>query len=62
MSEYIIKETGYPGAIEQEIVQELVRCRDCEWWYSEVCDEYGHCRKHDFWTFGGWFCADGEER
>ena len=30
MSEYIIKETGYPEAIELEVVQELVRCRDCK--------------------------------
>ena len=41
---------------------EVVRCRNCECWYSEEDGEYGHCRKHDFWTFGGWFCADGEER
>lgn len=29
MSEYIVKETGFPGTIKQEIVQELVRCKDC---------------------------------
>ena len=43
MSEYIIKETGYPGAIEQEIVQELVRCRDCKWYKTMYC-------KMDRWT------------
>ena len=32
MSEYIIRETGYPGAIKKEIVQELVRCKDCKRW------------------------------
>ena len=31
MSEYIVRETGYPGTIKQEIVQELVRCRDCRY-------------------------------
>lgn len=43
MSEYIIKETGYPGAIEQEVVQELVRCRDCRWYKTMYC-------KMDRWT------------
>lgn len=32
MSEYIVRETGYPGTIKQEIVQELVRCKDCRYW------------------------------
>lgn len=43
MSEYIIKETGYPGAVKQEIVQELVRCRDCKWYKTMYC-------KMDRWT------------
>ena len=29
MAEYIVRETGYPGQIKQEIVGELVRCKDC---------------------------------
>ena len=40
----------------------VVRCRDCECWYPEEDDEYGHCRKHDFWSSKTWFCADGERR
>lgn len=32
MSEFIVRETGYPGTIKQEIVRELIRCKDCEWW------------------------------
>ncbi len=40
----------------------VVRCRNCECWYPEEDDEYGHCRKHDFWAPGNWFCADGERR
>ena len=32
MVEYIVRETGYPGTLKQEIVGELVRCRDCEWY------------------------------
>lgn len=40
----------------------VVRCRDCECWYPEEDNEYGHCRKHDFWSSETWFCADGERR
>lgn len=29
MSEYIVRETGYPGAVKQEVIGELVRCKDC---------------------------------
>ena len=31
MSEYIVRETGYPGTLKQEIVEELVRCKDCKY-------------------------------
>ena len=30
MAEYIVRETGYPGTLKQEIVGELVRCRGCK--------------------------------
>lgn len=40
----------------------VVRCRNCECWYPEEDDEYGHCRKHDFWTSESWYCADPERR
>lgn len=30
VNEFIVRETGYPGAIKQEVVGELVRCRDCK--------------------------------
>ena len=40
----------------------VVRCRDCKYWYPEEDDQYGHCRKHDFWTSESWYCADGERR
>ena len=47
MSEYIVRETGYPGMLTQEIVGELARCKDCRKWCI--------CHKGD-----DWFCADGE--
>lgn len=30
MAEYIVKEAAYPLATRQEIVGELVRCKDCK--------------------------------
>ena len=71
MSEYIVRESGYPGTIKQEIVQALVRCRDCRWYeiyqlkqdgsedrrYKPLyCVSLGYQQKPD------WFCADGEVR
>ena len=41
---------------------EVVRCLNCEYWYPEEDGEYGHCRKHDLWGSGTWYCADGERR
>lgn len=40
----------------------VVRCQNREHWYPEEDDEYGHCRRYDFWTFETWFCADGERK
>ena len=28
--EFIVRETGYPGATKQDVVGELVRCIDCK--------------------------------
>ena len=30
MAEYIVSETAYPLATRQEIVGELIRCKDCK--------------------------------
>lgn len=66
MSEYIIKETGYPGAIKKEIVRELVRCKDCQWWERDYQPRYHPderpCNMVGMGTSPEWFCADGERR
>lgn len=57
MSEYIVRETGYPGTLTQEIVGELVRCKDCKhkggfgcpWWKGEDIPN-------------DWYCANGEKK
>lgn len=63
MSEYIVRETGYPGTIKQEIVGELVRCKDCK--HSEEAllpDQELWCKVKDTFCTSNWFCADGEKR
>ena len=35
MNEYIVRVTGYPGRLEHEVVGELVRCKDCEFYEGE---------------------------
>lgn len=51
MSEYIVRETGYPGELKLEVVGELVRCKDCTYWdIPGYCvdfmtqDENGFCK------------------
>lgn len=48
MAEYIVKETGYLGRLQTEIVGELVRCEDCRWWERESISE-GHCLEIDLY-------------
>ena len=66
MSEYIVRETGFPGTIKQEIVQELVRCKDCRWWERDYQTRYHPderpCNRVGMGTPPEWFCADGERR
>ena len=55
MSEYIVRETGSPGRVTQEIVGELVRCEYCVhfgggcWckWYEHGTDVNGYCHHGD---------------
>ena len=62
MNEYIIRETGYPGTLTQEIVGELVRCKDCRW---HIDEEPGmvYCRVViGGWVHDDWFCKSGERK
>lgn len=69
--EYIVRETGYPGTLKQETVQELVRCKDCRWYEIYQLKKDGtddrrykpsYCTllRHNFTP--DWFCADGERK
>lgn len=50
MAEYIVKEAAYPLATRQEVVCELIRCKDCNHWSREsICDGFcsEDCMRHD---------------
>ena len=65
--EYIIRETSLPLATKQEVVGEIVRCKDCKWYKPsfmwngkevKICcvEEHQPLRNEDF------FCAYGERK
>lgn len=62
MSEYIVREEGYPGAIKQEIVQELVRCKDCRWHEREQPGMVYCPNTVGNWVEDDWYCKGGERR
>lgn len=60
MAEFIVRETGYPGAVKQEVVGELVRCKDCKWFYGEWFNGGNWCVRYlkafapnDFCSYAG---------
>ena len=62
MSEYIVRETDYGLATKQEIVGELVRCKDCRWQGDdEHCPVCNCCGREEL-PNGEWYCADGERK
>ena len=65
MSEYIVRETGYPGTLKQEIVGELVRCKDCvhcRKGFNLENEPYYYCRDWDAGVEEDSFCSDAERR
>ena len=56
MNEYIVRETAYPLAVKQEVVGELVRCKDCRYFHhGTTCIRFGirMSRAHDdFCSYG----------
>lgn len=58
MSEYIVRETGFPGAVKQEVVGELVRCGNCAHYirHDKRCGKLNHGVGTSF------YCAYGERR
>ena len=66
MGEYIVRETGFPGQLKQEVVGEIVRCKDCKHWEKEFRECYSpnwDTGKDDlFVTPSGFYCGWGERR
>lgn len=66
MAEYIVKETDLPLATKQEVVCELIRCKDCKWSIPVTSDEFcicGHSGNNSnkrFWKSADGFCDAGE--
>ena len=55
MIEYIVRETDCGLATKQEIVRELVRCKDCKYKQGSAC-EYSAV-----WVRSNGFCQWGEK-
>lgn len=53
--EYIVREVWYPGAVKQEMVGELVRCKDCRWKQGSECVRFADVR-----PFPNDFCSRAE--
>lgn len=71
MAEYILRETTYPLATKQEVVGELVRCKDCVHYEIDRLKKDGTedkrykptvCMLHLRSRRPDWYCADGERR
>lgn len=69
--EKIVRETSYPfGATIEEVVGELIRCKDCKYASFEPCKDYEdvYVCDRNYWTRaqGGNkpndFCSHGERR
>lgn len=59
MAEYIVKETGYPGTLSHEVVGELIRCRDCEYWDELIA----RCKKSSRILYGvNDFCSKAKRK
>ena len=64
MKEYIVRVTKTPDYIpieREEVVRELVRCKDCKHSQSyEKSKPFVVCHKHQSFNEPDWFCKDGE--
>ena len=56
MAEYIVKETVYPLATLQEVIGELIRCKDCKHYDGRPCGIV------DWYNTADDFCSRAERR
>ena len=62
MAEYIIRETGFPGAVKQEVIDELVRCKDCKHWGIHKRLNIPWCREAHIDRGAEDFCSMAERK
>lgn len=69
MKEYIIKVADdkmdiMGGMLLMEPAKELVRCRDCKYWFdhAEQCDNPYSGAYIEGCVTADWYCADGKKR
>ena len=66
MSEYIVRidddaPDDFARAVSTEIVQELVRCKDCKYNYANMIPDGKGCQRNVYIEADdNFFCADGE--
>lgn len=69
MAEYIVGETVYPLGARQEVIGELIRCKDCKHWREGTtyfyCDKLfgmGVLDTFDYMTAEDDYCSMAERR
>ena len=65
MSEYIVRETGYPGTVKQEVIGELVRCAECKHYRSVAGYIDGYCHMAEWYRryqYPDDYCSRGERK
>ena len=58
--EYIVRFTGDALQLMPDVMQELVRCKDCKHWHKDTTDHT--CIRTGDLRRGYFFCLDGERR
>lgn len=50
MAEFIVKETAYQLATRQDVIGELIRCKDCKYWmpHSQLGYDEDNETYHDY--------------
>lgn len=52
----------YDLAVEALEQQEIIRCRDCDWWTKQPDSAQGRCALSGTYPTGGWYCANARRR
>jgi len=42
--------------------QEIIRCKDCEWWKKQKDSLQGRCELMQMYPTGAWYCGNAQRR